>query len=314
MDRGACWCVKKARCCGSRFTDRVSDLRPSELHKLHRFNATRGQQSAPTCIHQGLSQNSDGSAVKSAPAPGVGPDLLWFDLPSGALLLRARIFAAARVHGLSIHPDDESAAAATSDAPAPLPADGSPKAALLVAHGGRDVAVLRLTTTVVCGGSASGPPPCATAQWRPPAFRHWVLCARLLSGDGSAAAAGRPAALVGALGSRRFGLCSARAKSLRTRRSPVWATVASLILSDRLRRHPAPSLQSASPTTAWSFGTAQPRLLHPSAAAAPLSGACYTRWLCMDTTLETSGTCPAALRHAAGRARPALFHFQKLHR
>ena len=99
---------------------------------------------------------------------GVGPDLLWFGLPAGALLLRLRVFASSRVHGLEPSPAGWSSPSSADDR----------SALLLATFGGCNVALLRLELS----SSASRDRPSGTLLWALPAQPQWVLCARLLQG------------------------------------------------------------------------------------------------------------------------------------
>ena len=84
---------------------------------------------------------------------GCGPDLLWYELPSGDLRCTAQLFAGARVHGLRAAGERG-----------------------LVAHGGRRVATYALERT----GDGAQAVRLAAAL---PSFAAWVLDVRPLRGD-----------------------------------------------------------------------------------------------------------------------------------
>jgi hypothetical protein len=106
------------------------------------------------------------SSTHSRCRPGCGPDLLWYELPSGDLRCTAQLFAGARVHGLRAAGERG-----------------------LVAHGGRRVATFALERR----GSASAAVRLAAAL---PSFAAWVLDARPLRGDDEPPDAAQPPTLL----------------------------------------------------------------------------------------------------------------------
>ncbi len=101
---------------------------------------------------------------------GTGPDVHWYDLPSGALRCSAQLFDGARVHGLHVA------------------AGGCGEGACVAAHGGRRVSLFRLRR---CGGGGAVELLCAL-----PSFASWVLDVRALREEGDAARGDTPPPLL----------------------------------------------------------------------------------------------------------------------
>ena len=96
---------------------------------------------------------------------GVGPDLHWISLPSGAPLLRFRAFAAARIYGIE----------PSFDGWVPRSAGDDGRALQVAAHGGCHVVIVGLQYDAETRGGR--------LHWALPPQPQYVLCTRFLAGD-----------------------------------------------------------------------------------------------------------------------------------